>query len=55
MEYCKQIFEGVELYPGGKEVWLWEFTLDYLDDVFRALKNLDDMLYEGSDIWRGRY
>ena len=53
VEYCKQIFKGVELNPGGKEVWLWELTLDYLDDVFRALKNLDDLLYEGSDIWRG--
>ena len=54
VEYCKQIFKGVELNPGGKEVWLWELTLDYLDDVFRALKNPgDDLLYEGSDIWRG--
>ena len=50
VEYCKQIFKGVELNPGGKEVWVWELTLDYLDGVFRALKNLDDLLYEGSDI-----
>lgn len=53
VEYCKRIFRRVELNPGGKEVWLWELTLDYLDDVFWALKNLDDMLYEGSNMWRG--
>ena len=53
VEYCRQIFKRVELNPRGKEVWLWELTLDYLNDVFRALKNLGDMLYEASDIWRG--